>query len=98
FSIAITSTRHNDRSRLVMDEANAIGTCYLRAGLVAEPASSQLRDALRRYTDMRIESIERGLDPQELERLAITMHATLDEPWTGVAHAVKADRDLALTS
>jgi len=98
FSFAITSNRHNDRSRLVMDEANAIGTCYLRAGLVAEPASSQIRNALRRYTDMRIESFERGLDPQEFERLATGMHASLDELWTGVAHAVNADRDLALTS
>ena len=98
FSFAITSNRYNDRSRLVVDEANAIGTCYLRAGLLAEPASSQIRSALRRYTDMRVESFERGLDPQEFERLATRMHATLAELWTGVAHAVSADRSLALTS
>ncbi|HEV2672516.1 MAG TPA: hypothetical protein VGU74_15590 [Gemmatimonadales bacterium] len=98
FSFAITSSRHNDRSRLAMDEANAIGTCYLRAGLVAEPASSQMRAALRRYTDLRIESFERGLDPQEFERLAADMHAALDDLWTGVAHTVSADRQLALAA
>ena len=98
FSFAITSNRHNDRSRLVVDEANAIGTCYLRAGLVAEPASSQIRTALRRYTDLRIESFERGLDRREFERLATAMHASLDELWTGVAQAISADRQLALTS
>ncbi len=98
FSFAITSNRYNDRSRLVVDEANAIGTCYLRAGLLAEPASSQIRSALRRYTDMRVESFERGLNPQEFERLATQMHATLAELWTGVAHAVSADRSLALAS
>jgi hypothetical protein len=98
FSFAITSNRYNDRSRLVVDEANAIGTCYLRAGLLAEPASSQIRSALRRYTDIRVESFERGLDAQEFERLATQMHATLAELWTGVAHAVSTDRSLALTT
>ncbi len=98
FSFAITSSRHNDRSRLVMDEANAIGTCYLRAGLVAEPARSEIRTAVRRYTDLRIESFERGLVRREFERLATAMSGALDELWTGVAHAVSADRQLALTS
>jgi len=98
FSFAITSARHNDRSRLVMDEANAIGTCYLRAALLAEPARSEIRTALRRYTDVRIESFERGLDRREFERLATAMHAALNEMWSGVAHAMSADRQLALAS
>src|SRR4249920_3615011 len=54
FSFVITSGRFNDRSRLVNDEANAISTCYLRAGLLAEPAHSQIRTALRRYADLRL--------------------------------------------
>src|SRR5258705_288478 len=36
FSFAITSNRFTDRSRLVIDEANTIVTCYLRARLVGE--------------------------------------------------------------
>jgi hypothetical protein len=77
FSFVITSSRFNERSRLVNDEANAIGTCYLRAGLLAEPANSQIRTSLRRYTDFRLTSFERGIDPREFERLADSMHATL---------------------
>jgi hypothetical protein len=98
FSFSITSSRHHERSRLVVDEANAIGTCYLRAGLLADPAGSQLRALLRRYTDLRLESYQRGLDPREFERLADTMHATLDELWSAVAQAVSVDGQLALTS
>lgn len=98
FSFAITSGRHNDRSRLVMDEANAIGTCYLRAALLAEPARGEIRTALRRYTDLRVESFDRGHDRREFERLADAMHAALDELWSGVAHAMSADRQLALAS
>ncbi len=98
FSFAITSGRFNDRSRLVMDEANAVGTCYLRAGLLEEPASSQIRTALRRYTDFRLVSFERGLDPREFERLADSMHATLDEVWAGVTQAMNKDRQLVIAS
>lgn len=95
FSFAITSSRFNERSRLVMDEANAIGTCYLRAALVAEPARSEIRAALRRYTDLRLESFERGSDQREFERLAAQMRGTLDSLWVGVAHAVSVDRNVA---
>jgi hypothetical protein len=98
FSFAVTSSRYNERSRLVLDEANSIGTCYLRAGLLAEPASTQIRDALRRYTDFRIESYQRALDPKEFDRAVRGMQGALDDVWSGVSHAVSADRQLALTS
>jgi hypothetical protein len=98
FSFAITSNRFSERSRLVMDEANAIGTCYLRAGLLADPASSQIRTALRRYIDWRVESFDKGRDRSEFARLADSMHVSLDELWTGVTTAVSADRNRALTS
>ena len=98
FSFAITSSRVNERSRLVNDEANAIGTCWLRASLVAEPARGEIRAALRRYTDLRIESFEKGVDPDEFVRLADSMHATLANLWTAVTHAVSANPPLAIAS
>ena len=98
FSFAITSGRFNERSELVMDEANSIEACWLRADLVAEPASSQIRGALRRYMGFRLESYDIGLDPGEYQRSAGRMHAALDEFWTAVVAAVDADRPRALTS
>jgi hypothetical protein len=98
FSFAITSTRFSERSRLVNDEANAIGTCWLRAGLVAEPARGEIRAALRRYTDLRIESFEKGIDPREFARLADSMRATLATLWSGVTHAVSANAALAVAT
>ena len=95
FSFAITSSRFNDRSRLVMDEANAIGTCYLRAALLAEPADSEIRTALRLYLDLRIESYERRLDPEASARTISGMQAALDDLWTGVTHAMTTQRDRA---
>lgn len=98
FSFAITSSRFHDRSRLVMDEANAIGTCYLRAGLLGEPASTEIRTALRRYLDLRIASYERSLDPQAYAITTSGMQAALDDLWSSVGQAVSSQRDRAHTA
>src|SRR5215203_1928169 len=58
FLLAVTmgmaSDRFDARRNLVRDEANAIGTTYLRAGFLPEPEQSQARDLLREYTPLRI--------------------------------------------
>ena len=58
FLLAITMSmsvdRFDARRGLVLEEANAIGTTYLRAGYLPEPASSQSRDLLREYVPLRI--------------------------------------------
>ena len=38
----------------MLQEANAIGTAYLRAGYLPEPASDQVRELLREYVPHRI--------------------------------------------
>ena len=66
FSFAAAATRFVERQDLITQEANAIGTAYLRADLLDEPHRSELRSALRRYTDHRIAASARlrgGLDP-----------------------------------
>jgi len=58
FLLAVTmgmaSDRFDARRALVLAEANAIGTTYLRAGYLPEPASSQIRELLREYVPIRI--------------------------------------------
>jgi hypothetical protein len=58
FLLAVTmgmaSDRFDARRAIVLDEANAIGTTYLRAGYLPEPASSQIRELLRQYVPIRI--------------------------------------------
>ncbi|MFO0886094.1 MAG: hypothetical protein U0894_18245 [Pirellulales bacterium] len=98
FSYSITSSRYSQRQRVVLDEANAIGTCYLRARLLAEPARSRMQDALRNYTDMRLEHFEKGLDPAEYQRTSAAMDVLLSELWSAVEDGVKADSELARTA
>jgi hypothetical protein len=58
FLLAITmgmaSDRFDTRRALVLAEANSVGTTYLRAGYLPEPASSEIRDLLREYLPLRI--------------------------------------------
>jgi hypothetical protein len=58
FLLAVTmgmaSDRFDTRRQVVLDEANAIGTVYLRAGYLPEPSASQTRDLLRQYVPLRI--------------------------------------------
>jgi membrane protein YdbS with pleckstrin-like domain len=64
FMLAITmgmaADRFDTRRGLVLEEANSIGTTYLRAGYLPEPASTQSRELLREYVPLRI--VEPGID------------------------------------
>jgi hypothetical protein len=54
FLLAVTmgmaSDRFDTRRALVLEEANSIGTTYLRAGYLPEPASTEIRELLREYS------------------------------------------------
>lgn len=52
FGLSLAVGRYEDRRAAVVSEANAIGTTYLRAQLVAEPARTRSLTLLNRYTDL----------------------------------------------
>jgi hypothetical protein len=60
FLLAVTmgmaSDRFDTRRGLVLQEANAIGTTYLRAGYLPEPANEEMRELLREYAPLRVAS------------------------------------------
>lgn len=62
FMIAIVfssvESRYEKRKLLVMDEANAIGTVYLQAGLLPETARARIRQSLYEYVTLRIEAAQ----------------------------------------
>ena len=55
FGLTLAVGRYEDRRAATVSEANAIGTTYLRAQLVAEPARSRSLALLRSYTDLAIQ-------------------------------------------
>jgi hypothetical protein len=64
FLLAITmgmaSDRFDARRGLVLAEANAIGTAYLRAGYLPAPYGEQSRELLREYVPLRINTSDRA--------------------------------------
>jgi hypothetical protein len=73
----IAVNRFDARRQLVVDEANAIGTTYLRAGYVAEPIQSEIRELLREYVDARLLALE----PGQLEEARILSEELHTELW-----------------
>ena len=72
FSFAAAGSRFIERQDLIAREANAIGTSWLRADLLAEPHRSELRAALEAYTAQHIAvsaSLAYGLDPAILAEI-----------------------------
>jgi len=55
FSLSMAIARWDTRHEIIIEEANAIGTLSLRAGLLGAPLRDQLREALRAYVEARIE-------------------------------------------
>lgn len=56
FTFAMSVQRLDNRRALTVDEANAIGTTWLRTDFVKEPLRTEARDLLRRYTEIRLEA------------------------------------------
>jgi hypothetical protein len=59
FTFGLAATRFDTRRQLLLDEANAIGTTYLRAGMLPE-GGQQVRDLLREYVAARLEAVQPG--------------------------------------
>jgi hypothetical protein len=55
FSFSMATDRYDLRKTYEEAEANAIGTEYVRADLLAPAEASQVRTLLRKYTDLRIQ-------------------------------------------
>lgn len=53
FTFSMAGTRFDTRKQVVLREANAIGTTYLRADFLEENMREEVRSALREYTALR---------------------------------------------
>lgn len=53
FTFSGAASRFEDRRHLITEEANDIGTAYLRLDLLPSDAQPELRELFRRYTELR---------------------------------------------
>ena len=59
FTFGLAAARYDTRRQAVLDEANAIGTTYLRAGMLPD-RRAEVRALLRDYVDVRLQAVESG--------------------------------------
>jgi hypothetical protein len=85
FSLSIAIDRHDERRQLVVQEANAIGTAYLRAQLLDEPHRTRLSKLLIDYTDIRLALAE--AEPGQVGVLLAQNDRLLTDIWAGVVAA-----------
>lgn len=62
FTFSGAASRFEDRRHLITEEANAIGTAYLRIELLPTANQPEMRDLFRKYLGMRIETYNQGGD------------------------------------
>jgi hypothetical protein len=70
FTFGLAASRYDTRRQLLLEEANAIGTTYLRAGMLPEGRDG-IRALLRQYVDTRLETarsrnLEQGIRRSEM--------------------------------
>jgi Protein of unknown function (DUF4239) len=68
FTFGAAASHFDARRQVVIDEANAIGTAYLRADLLPEPHRTEIRDLLREYVDVRLAAVRSGKLEQAIAR------------------------------
>jgi hypothetical protein len=78
FSISMATDRYNTRRTLVLTEANAINTAYLRAGYLPAPYRENIRAELRTYVPLRIATDDYDLRQANISRA----RAIQDTLWT----------------
>jgi hypothetical protein len=66
FAFSMALERFSVRRDLVVKEANAIGTTWLRAGLLPETHRAEVRQLLSSYVDVRLLTQAAGLDSVQL--------------------------------
>jgi hypothetical protein len=90
FTFSGAATRFEARRHLIVEEANAIGTAYLRLDLLPEGPRLMLKEKFRQYVDSRLE-VYRNLPDIEAAKAALARSAAIQsEIWSESVTASRA--------
>lgn len=81
FTFAMSAARFDTRRQLVLAEANAIGTTFLRAQLLPEPHRGITSSLLRQYVAIRREFYNAGRDTERIQRAIVLSKHYHDMLW-----------------
>jgi hypothetical protein len=92
-SVVTVVGQHNGRKAMVITDANAIGTAYLRAGFLDEPDRNLSRDLLREYVEVRLAAATDVTLLESTMRRSEEIHAQL---WSIVEDNVRQGKNSAI--
>jgi hypothetical protein len=87
FTFGLAASRFDARRQAVLEEANALGTTYLRAQLLPQPQRTETARLIREYTEMRTQGFNAGNIRAIIER-SDELHQAL---WTQAIEAAEKD-------
>jgi len=90
FGLSLALSRYEDRRAAIVDEANTIGTTYLRAQTLAEPVRSTSLDLLVAYTESAIRFSNSIPGTAEQEAAAEAEHGLQRRLWGLAGQALDA--------
>lgn len=89
FTFSGASSRFETRRALIVEEANAIGTAWLRVGLLPDAAQPEIRARFRSYLDSRLEILKAFADDETMEAALARSHVIQLDLWKAVIDACR---------
>jgi hypothetical protein len=93
FAFSGAGGRFVERLDIIVQEANALGTAWLRADVLPEPQRGELKAALKEYTTDRV-TLLRSRDWDEIDRLLDKVGGLQEQMWNAALAGTKGDAPL----
>jgi hypothetical protein len=99
FTFSGAASRFDHRKELVIKEANAIGTAYLRLDLLPAELQPALRGLFRRYVDARLAEYQHlTSEPEQSRRATDQANDLLKQIWRNVIDSTRASGSVPATT
>ena len=86
FTFNITLTRFDARKQYLLQEVNAIQTTWLRAGLISEPQSTEVKELLLEFAKLRVVT---GKQPEKIQEVIAQSNEIQKKIWLHVTELSK---------
>jgi hypothetical protein len=93
FTFSLAASRFEARRQTVLEEANAVGTTFLRARLLPHPERAEVERLLREYVDVRVRGVAEGRIEEVVVR-SETIHELL---WDEASSAAEKNAGSIMT-
>lgn len=90
FTFSGAASRFEDRRHLIVEEANAIGTAYLRLDMLSAEAQTSLKEKFRQYVDSRLKAYRKMPDIEAAKAEFAHCQNLQNEIWNEAVTASKA--------